>query len=803
MVQVMIRLQNHGKRNHPYWWIVVQPKNKNFRGRIIERVGIWAPRKTKTVDRAITINTYKVKYWLSVGATPTDAAHRLLHFAGLLPRKPVPFGSKFLYPPKTKQYSLQYFHKHRWGLQNPDTANTHHYNKIKEMESILKAKLSIDNEAINEIVRPRDLKLKEDRSKEYNTEMNTDDINSDDFEFYSRKRNFDIVSKKLNKYFETKYSLYRGNDYSYNNYLRKLEKLSKHESLDAEGFKEYLNCVKNLNESKNKVLQNISQHFLNELLTKESMSKEISELIKLAKANFEKDSSKQENDQSATFVEENKKFLDIFLNAANKDTNSVIDALTRSFDHAARGLFKVSEENHLTDKEFQDVKNLRIAKILIKLRVALLKKERKELFGEEESVKKEINLNKEKESLKSNNFFSSVIDNINSSKFSDVPIFDKDLISEIIVRNEECENYDDLLFNNINKYILSTSTFQKFKPLLFNSEFYGSENISNEQKQKILSNPNIYLLSNDLIDEVIKSLLQMLKKKYDVNEVYRDEEKDLNQFEKDEIARSERRSKMNTRLNELKKKYGEELDVLYADLKNAPEYKDVYEFRREFDEDMTKKFDVKFKKDFRMVKPEYTGGKYFSAEEIEEEKAREAKVDAITQKVEKEIEAIRLGLEPPKPEAETPEEDRALEEKIRSQLMFKTLGYQDSLEMSIPLPEENHPIINFNPFIGLYRRKHKKDPKVPHQDEIMKLNKRYLREQIILANSIQETQAIPVPRQKEIMKRFLEYFGKYNDHMYPDGFRHYENFEVYNSVFPLKTIADYQGECKKKLIFLF
>ena len=71
--------------------------------------------------------------------------------------------------------------------------------------------------------------------------------------------NFEIVSKKLNKYFETKYSLYRGNDYSYNNYLRKLEKLSRHESLDAEGFKEYLNCVKNLNDSKNKVLQNSLQ----------------------------------------------------------------------------------------------------------------------------------------------------------------------------------------------------------------------------------------------------------------------------------------------------------------------------------------------------------------------------------------------------------------------------------------------------------------------------------------------------------------------------------------------------------------
>ena len=66
MVQVMIRLQNHGVRNHPYWWIVVQPKSKCLKGRIIERVGLWIPRRTNTVDRAVIFNKYKLRYWLSV-----------------------------------------------------------------------------------------------------------------------------------------------------------------------------------------------------------------------------------------------------------------------------------------------------------------------------------------------------------------------------------------------------------------------------------------------------------------------------------------------------------------------------------------------------------------------------------------------------------------------------------------------------------------------------------------------------------------------------------------------------------------
>jgi len=66
MVQVMIRLQNHGRKNHPYWWIVVQPKSKCLKGRIIEKVGLWIPRRTNTVDRAVIFNKYKLRYWLSV-----------------------------------------------------------------------------------------------------------------------------------------------------------------------------------------------------------------------------------------------------------------------------------------------------------------------------------------------------------------------------------------------------------------------------------------------------------------------------------------------------------------------------------------------------------------------------------------------------------------------------------------------------------------------------------------------------------------------------------------------------------------
>ena len=42
-MKVRIRLQNHGLRKHKYWWVVVQPAKKNLKGKIIEKLGIWAP----------------------------------------------------------------------------------------------------------------------------------------------------------------------------------------------------------------------------------------------------------------------------------------------------------------------------------------------------------------------------------------------------------------------------------------------------------------------------------------------------------------------------------------------------------------------------------------------------------------------------------------------------------------------------------------------------------------------------------------------------------------------------------------
>ncbi len=808
MVQVMIRLQNHGNKRAPYWWLVIQPKNKHFQGRYIERVGIWAPRKTKTVDRMISLNSHKIRYWLSVGAQPTGAVHRILNFAGLLPKKPVPFGSKQMYPPKTKTYALQYFHKHRWGLQEHESANLHQYEKLKKMENLLKQKLAIDNFAINEIVRPKDLnsKYKTTGKTEFNSDMNTDEINSDDYDFYARKRNFDLISRKLNKYFESKYQLYRGNDYKYNNYLRKLDKLSKGESLDYEGFREYLNAVSELKNSKNKALENIANVFLNELRTKENFQKEIHELIKLAKNSNDKEDI--ENIEINTKDMENKN--DHVGNIKN-DMDILLTALNKGFEIAARDMFKVSNEETFSSSDFQDIKNLRIAKIMIKLRLQLFnrKYEDDQREGEGNNSKsfsgKKINKSINNEN---NGFFSTVFDNLKTSNETDIPLFDSEMLGEYLktlelgnYQTDMIKNYDDQLFNNINKNLLSTETFQKFKPFLFHPEFYGSSNISNDSndvnEDNTLFNPNIYLLNNDLIDELIHSLIHKLKRKYDINEIYEDESQDLNKFTTDEATRLKRRYEMDQKLSELKQKHGD-FNLLYDDYRGSTEEmrKDIRDFKAQYSEDLEAKLDIKFKKEYREFKPELKRDKYDTQDDIEAFLAQEEKYEKIKKKIEQELNCMKKGEEyiPEEPLDELNDQEKRYEEGLRNELSRKILGPSDAFDSILPLPDDNRPIVSFEPYINMVRYKYKAEKKHEHQEAILKLNKQKLRYNKITLNSLQESMGLTMEKKEMMAKRFREYFGKYNSMMYAEGFRHLESYSVYNALYPTRGLADYQKE---------
>ena len=72
---VRIRLRRMGKRHQPSYRVVVADSESPRNGRFIENIGFYNPRNEPPT---IEIDAERARYWLSVGAQPSDPAARLL-----------------------------------------------------------------------------------------------------------------------------------------------------------------------------------------------------------------------------------------------------------------------------------------------------------------------------------------------------------------------------------------------------------------------------------------------------------------------------------------------------------------------------------------------------------------------------------------------------------------------------------------------------------------------------------------------------------------------------------------------------
>lgn len=129
---VRLRLRQQGLRNHPYWWIIAQKHKANPQGRYLEHLGFWIPRECMTVDRAIILNRPRLKYWLSVGAQPTDGVMHLFGLTGFLPPRPPKYGTDTLYTkPERISEPLQKIYAKKYGrfagLNWEQVANQEHH----------------------------------------------------------------------------------------------------------------------------------------------------------------------------------------------------------------------------------------------------------------------------------------------------------------------------------------------------------------------------------------------------------------------------------------------------------------------------------------------------------------------------------------------------------------------------------------------------------------------------------------------------------------------------------------------------
>jgi small subunit ribosomal protein S16 len=83
---VKIRLSRGGSKKRPYYYIVIADSASPRDGRYIEQVGTHNPIVPKDHADRVKLDIERVKYWLSVGAQPTDRVMRFLDAAGIAKR---------------------------------------------------------------------------------------------------------------------------------------------------------------------------------------------------------------------------------------------------------------------------------------------------------------------------------------------------------------------------------------------------------------------------------------------------------------------------------------------------------------------------------------------------------------------------------------------------------------------------------------------------------------------------------------------------------------------------------------------
>ncbi len=81
---VRIRLRRMGAKKNPFYRIVVADQQSPRDGRFIEIIGTYDPLPNPA---RVELKEERVRYWLGVGAQPSDSVARLLQGVNMLDRQ--------------------------------------------------------------------------------------------------------------------------------------------------------------------------------------------------------------------------------------------------------------------------------------------------------------------------------------------------------------------------------------------------------------------------------------------------------------------------------------------------------------------------------------------------------------------------------------------------------------------------------------------------------------------------------------------------------------------------------------------
>ncbi|MEQ9327952.1 MAG: 30S ribosomal protein S16 [Rhodospirillales bacterium] len=104
-MSLRIRLSRGGAKKRPYYRIVVADSRSPRDGKFIERVGTYNPMVPKDHPERILLKEERIKYWMGVGALPSERVAKFLGQADIIPMPALPSQTK-KNQPKAKAQEL-------------------------------------------------------------------------------------------------------------------------------------------------------------------------------------------------------------------------------------------------------------------------------------------------------------------------------------------------------------------------------------------------------------------------------------------------------------------------------------------------------------------------------------------------------------------------------------------------------------------------------------------------------------------------------------------------------------------------
>ena len=141
-MSVKIRLQRHGKKNKPFFWIVAADARSPRDGRYLEKLGTYNP---NTNPATIDLDVDGAVKWLQNGAQPTDTAKAILSYKGALLKNHLAGGVR-----KGALTEEQAAEKFNAWLEEKDAKVTSKSEGLTKAQADAKAKSLAAEKAVNE-----------------------------------------------------------------------------------------------------------------------------------------------------------------------------------------------------------------------------------------------------------------------------------------------------------------------------------------------------------------------------------------------------------------------------------------------------------------------------------------------------------------------------------------------------------------------------------------------------------------------------------------------------------------------------